>query len=244
MRARLFRSISCSGVFVISSRYVAYWSKSFPGGDIKYRLPLSKVRCAKTFRTFPIKYHGLTLELLGQSDLKFQFKTAEIRDEAMTRINTAITSRSDKLLRSPTRSKQHSMIEVFSPPARTLAVAKASELPFELRASLPKVINVDRETVNARPKLHFVCLTIGSRGDVQPYIALGLGLMKEHHRVTIVTHEEYKEWVESFGIGHRTAGGDPGALMKLSVENKMFSPEFFKESLQNVSLNAHLRFLG
>jgi sterol 3beta-glucosyltransferase len=27
--------------------------------------------------------------------------------------------------------------------------------------------------------LHFVCLTIGSRGDVQPYIALGIELMKD-----------------------------------------------------------------
>lgn len=83
------------------------------------------------------------------------------------------------------------------------------------------------------PPLHVVCLTIGSRGDVQPYIALALGLQEEGHRVTIVTHEEYKEWVQTFGVGHRTAGGDPGALMKLSVENKMFSPQFFKESLGN-----------
>ena len=107
--------------------------------------------------------------------------------------------------------------------------------------------------------MHFVCLTIGSRGDVQPYIALGLGLKAQGHRVTIVTHEEYKDWVEKWGIGHRTAGGDPGALMKLSVEHKvcdtsrgvmqakdyshvrctccqMFSPQFFKESLHNVRL--------
>jgi sterol 3beta-glucosyltransferase len=72
------------------------------------------------------------------------------------------------------------------------------------------------------PSKHFVCLTIGSRGDVQPYIALGRGLQKEGHKVTIVTHEEYKAWVTGFGIDHRTAGGDPGALMKLSVENKVF----------------------
>jgi len=105
------------------------------------------------------------------------------------------------------------------------------------------------------PSKHFVCLTIGSRGDVQPYIALGRGLQKEGHRVTIVTHEEYKEWVIGFGLEHRTAGGDPGALMKLSVENKvcdrgyptavselillyleMFSPQFFKESLSHVRI--------
>jgi len=71
------------------------------------------------------------------------------------------------------------------------------------------------------PPMHFVCLTIGSRGDVQPYIALGLGLKKEGHRVTIATHEEYKGWIEGFGIEHRTTGGDPGALMKLSVEHRV-----------------------
>ena len=92
---------------------------------------------------------------------------------------------------------------------------------------------------------------------MQPYIALGLGLKNEGHRVTIVTHEEYKEWIVGFGIEHRPAGGDPGELMKLSVENKvrahvsyyackrmlnfifrmeMFSPDFFRESLGRVSL--------
>ncbi len=82
------------------------------------------------------------------------------------------------------------------------------------------------EVLLPMPSRHFVCLTIGSRGDVQPYIALGKGLQKEGHRVTIVTHEEYKEWVTGFGIDHRTAGGDPGALMKLSVENKVSSSIF------------------
>lgn len=56
---------------------------------------------------------------------------------------------------------------------------------------------------------------------MQPYIALGLGLKKEGHRVTIATHEEYKSWIEGFGIEHRTTGGDPGALMKLSVEHRV-----------------------
>ena len=71
------------------------------------------------------------------------------------------------------------------------------------------------------PPKHFVCLTIGSRGDVQPYIALGLGLKEDGHKVTIVTHDEYQDWIEGFGLQHRSAGGDPGALMKLSVENKV-----------------------
>lgn len=56
---------------------------------------------------------------------------------------------------------------------------------------------------------------------MQPYIALCLGLKRWGHRTTIVTHEEYKAWIEGFGIEHRTAGGDPGMLMKLSVDNKV-----------------------
>ncbi|TDL23150.1 UDP-Glycosyltransferase/glycogen phosphorylase [Rickenella mellea] len=104
---------------------------------------------------------------------------------------------------------------------------------IEMQSRLPKVVNLPQNSIPLLTPKHFVCLTIGSRGDVQPYIALGLGLMKDGHTVTIVTHEEYKEWVEGWGIRHRTAGGDPGALMKLSVEHKMFSPQFFKESLGN-----------
>jgi sterol 3beta-glucosyltransferase len=100
---------------------------------------------------------------------------------------------------------------------------KSSKNGNVIRALFPKAINVPNEVLLPMPSRHFVCLTIGSRGDVQPYIALGKGLQKEGHRVTIVTHEEYKEWVTGFGIDHRTAGGDPGALMKLSVENKVRS---------------------
>lgn len=104
-------------------------------------------------------------------------------------------------------------------------------------ANIPRIINLpDGLRFHSEPR-HFVCLTIGSRGDVQPYIALGKGLLAEGHRVTIVTHEEYvvfrkrlsffadalryKAWIESWGITHRIAGGDPVALMKLSVENKV-----------------------
>lgn len=50
-------------------------------------------------------------------------------------------------------------------------------------------------------------------------------------RVTIASHPEYRSWVEGYGIGYREVGGDPAALMKLSVEHKMFSPAFFRESL-------------
>lgn len=44
--------------------------------------------------------------------------------------------------------------------------------------------------------MKITCLTIGSRGDVQPYIALCKGLQAEGHETRIATHGEYKDWVE------------------------------------------------
>ena len=44
--------------------------------------------------------------------------------------------------------------------------------------------------------MRITCLTIGSRGDVQPYIALCKGLQAEGHTARIASHGEYKDWVE------------------------------------------------
>lgn len=61
--------------------------------------------------------------------------------------------------------------------------------------------------------LHITCLTIGSRGDVQPYLALCKELKKDGHTCRIATHPEYQEWVEEYGLEFRSIGGDPGDLM-------------------------------
>ncbi|KAG0176993.1 Sterol 3-beta-glucosyltransferase [Apophysomyces sp. BC1021] len=61
--------------------------------------------------------------------------------------------------------------------------------------------------------LHFTCITIGTRGDVQPYIALCKGLMKDGHKCRIATHDEFKDWVEEHHIEFRSIGGDPSELM-------------------------------
>jgi UDP:flavonoid glycosyltransferase YjiC (YdhE family) len=51
-------------------------------------------------------------------------------------------------------------------------------------------------------------LTIGTRGDVQPYIALGLGLSGHGHDVTIATQLEFGELVRSHGLQHSVLRGD------------------------------------
>lgn len=128
---------------------------------------------------------------------------------------------------------------------------------------LARVRNERRRVELNRPSFLLAQLPqIGSRGDIQPCekahrspvnsrclwtdrfslspradIALSIGLMKDGHRCTIVTHDEFKPWIEcepppffhskpvsrfadpcssssmpAFGIQHRQTGGDPEAL--------------------------------
>lgn len=51
-------------------------------------------------------------------------------------------------------------------------------------------------------------LTIGTRGDVQPYIALGAGLKDSGHEVTIATLDEFKSSILEWGLQHDTLRGD------------------------------------
>ncbi|KAK0535478.1 Sterol 3-beta-glucosyltransferase [Tilletia horrida] len=91
----------------------------------------------------------------------------------------------------------------------------------------------DLLSVSSKPKrsLHFTMLTIGSRGDVQPYIALSKRLLAEGHRVRIATHGEFREWIEGHDIEFYEVGGDPAELMRICVENGTFTLSFLKESV-------------
>jgi UDP:flavonoid glycosyltransferase YjiC (YdhE family) len=62
-------------------------------------------------------------------------------------------------------------------------------------------------------------LTIGTRGDVQPLIALGLGLKQAGYTVKIVTHSIFAFWIESYGFDFVAIKGDPIGFLE-SEEGK------------------------
>lgn len=43
-------------------------------------------------------------------------------------------------------------------------------------------------------------LTIGTRGDVQPLLALAVLLQRAGHSVVICTHDNFRGLIESFGL--------------------------------------------
>lgn len=56
--------------------------------------------------------------------------------------------------------------------------------------------------------MRIIIPTIGTRGDVQPYIALALGLMRAGHTVTLATHPTMRGLVESNGVHFAPMGPD------------------------------------
>lgn len=60
--------------------------------------------------------------------------------------------------------------------------------------------------------MKILILTIGSRGDVQPYVALGKGLKAAGHDVTLATCARFREFIESHGISYGHISDD---LMKI-----------------------------
>ena len=61
--------------------------------------------------------------------------------------------------------------------------------------------------------MHVVITTAGSRGDVQPYVAFGMGLAARGHRVTLTTHGPFEGFVRAHGLGFRPLAGDPQQLI-------------------------------
>ena len=60
--------------------------------------------------------------------------------------------------------------------------------------------------------MHIALLTYGTRGDVQPLIALGLGLQRRGHSVNLAAPAAYAALVRSYGLACTPLAGDPGPL--------------------------------
>jgi sterol 3beta-glucosyltransferase len=60
--------------------------------------------------------------------------------------------------------------------------------------------------------------TGGSRGEVQPYVALGLGLRAAGHEVRISAQAGYQQFVHDRGLGFHPISGDPHELVSELLE--------------------------
>ncbi|KAH8728421.1 hypothetical protein GQ44DRAFT_724420 [Phaeosphaeriaceae sp. PMI808] len=77
------------------------------------------------------------------------------------------------------------------------------------------------------PPLNVVIQVVGSRGDVQPFVALGKVLKETYgHRVRLATHPTFKDFVVENDLEFFSIGGDPAELMAFMVKNPGLMPGF------------------
>ncbi|KAH0593360.1 hypothetical protein MHUMG1_08816 [Metarhizium humberi] len=74
-------------------------------------------------------------------------------------------------------------------------------------------------------RLNIVMQVVGSRGDVQPFVALGKVLKDKYgHRVRLATHGVFRKFVTENGLEFFDMGGDPVQLMAFMVKNPGLIP--------------------
>ncbi|ONM18954.1 Sterol 3-beta-glucosyltransferase UGT80A2 [Zea mays] len=83
---------------------------------------------------------------------------------------------------------------------------------------------LDGTEIPYRPPMQIVILIVGTRGDVQPFVAIGKRLQDYGHRVRLATHANFKEFVLTAGLEFFPLGGDPKILAEFMVKNKGFLP--------------------
>ncbi|KAK0100746.1 hypothetical protein ONS95_007196 [Cadophora gregata] len=153
--------------------------------------------------------------LVGEVDHKNEYfhAKASIRDDGRVNIHlrdkaSALTKYLEKRSRHP---RGHPQIgEDLTPNNR--------EYENNFQSVLGKYANC--------PRLNIAIHIVGSRGDVQPFIAIGKVLMKEpyNHRVRLCTHPVFKGFVEENGLEFFSIGGDPASLMAYMVKNPGLMP--------------------
>ncbi|RIA84856.1 Glycosyltransferase Family 1 protein [Glomus cerebriforme] len=202
------RMLPVYGKFYVSDNYICFRSRVI-GQNTNMILPVADIHFFKKTKATMLGYYGLEILTKAQQEMFFEFGFEHIRDRFVEIIEHKMDFLDKEKKKAPSGSSDQSIINQ--------AIIKDQLLWQQWSSSTgsPKVSNFgDIGVINKVDKpLHITCLTIGSRGDVQPYIALAKGLMKEGHKVRIATHGEYKDWIEGHGIEFGYVGGNPAELM-------------------------------
>ncbi|KAI6474496.1 Sterol 3-beta-glucosyltransferase [Pyricularia oryzae] len=236
----MIRVLPLYGKIYISDRSFCFRSL-LPGTRTKLILPLKDIENGHKEKGFRFGYSGLVVVIKGHEELFFEFGQAEVRDDcAITLLQQLESSRylqeSGMLGQDEKEDAENAVAERDALQSARQEERPTHEIPLPKQTSVvsdaPTILFDDPKAsfLNFKPPnpLRITCLTIGSRGDVQPYIALAKGLLREGHEVRIATHAEFEPWIRSHGIDFRKVEGDPGELMQLCIENGTFTWQFLK----------------
>lgn len=91
-------------------------------------------------------------------------------------------------------------------------------------------------------RLNIVIQIVGSRGDIQPFIALGKSLKQYSHHVRLATHLTFRISVKESGLEYFDNGGHPAEMTTYMVKNTELLPEF--KTIRSGAIKRHRRDMG
>ena len=201
-------------------------------------LPTTDIIAVQKARAYRFGYSGLVVVVRGHEELFFEFSSRERRNEILHQLEVQLETARAEMLASRHQSKEQRDAEALKELESSTQSQPFSDRPDDMSPIMFSSSSSSFVTFDAPKSLHsesgllfsaarltttktmlpsppaVTCLTVGSRGDVQPYIALCLELIKDGHRCRIASHPEYRDWVEGHGIEFSPVGGDPAELMR------------------------------
>ena len=223
----LHRGVPLFGKLYLSDRRLCFRSLMT---KTKMIVPFKDVETVDKEKGFRFGYSGLVVMVRGHEELFFDFKSHEIRNDCAVTIlkflestrdllESGILTQEDKEEAEMAKAEHKLLLEARKGTKDGLQTPDSAE-DIEHHSKAPPILFDDPRAsiLNFKPteSLRVTCLTIGSRGDVQPYIALCKGLLKEGHKPRIATHVEFEGWIRKHGIDFAPVDGDPAELMRKS----------------------------
>lgn len=251
--AYLYRVLPVAGRLFVSEHHLAFRSSGIAAKTVGRTLmlvPLQDVISAAKHVAFRPGHHGMVINISGHEELFIEISSAHRRDELLSlieyQLELARDGRGSRASRdAATRERSNAVVlrdlseRINDAPAAASMASSAdssiiSHKESELgRSGSTSHLGEGSSMLSFAPNapLTFTMLTIGSRGDVQPYIALAKALQADGHRVRIATHAEFGDWIIGHGIEFNEIGGDPAELMRICVENGTFTVSFLREGV-------------
>lgn len=237
--ASIQRVLPLYGKIYISTRHFCFRSL-LPGTRFKVVLPFDQIENINKERGYRPGHPGVVIVIRGFEELFFEFSRKDDRDDCVVTLLQSLeqtrymqeSAPAEDKVDAETAKREHQLLEQAR---RVGEEDDQQQIPKQEIKSEAQPIFFDdprASIVNFKPaeSLHITCLTIGSRGDVQPYIALCKALRAEGHRPCIATHAEFGDWIRSHGVEFAPVEGDPAELMRICVENGMFTVNFLREA--------------
>ncbi|CAH9101655.1 unnamed protein product [Cuscuta europaea] len=199
-----------SSINTPSSTDVSFGKSPHAGGDLR--------QCV----TAPVSRHkspSLKSEDFGSSRSMFERRNTPRHDLRLDRLSER---EKQKLIVELVRIQKDGTVEVDL----TKNEPVTSEL-LELQTVEelhPGVDSINTGFNNSVPKLQIAMLVVGTRGDVQPFLAIARRLQDFGHCVRLATHANFRDFVKSAGIDFYPLGGDPRVLSGYMARNKGLVP--------------------